>query len=98
MGDPNDGIRWLLQCGISYLFDPDIEGAAKDSCTHRLLLFSHLPLNHEERRARGRVNDMPYPSWHLTRVGLRRQRRPWGSRTPRSSRTFLETSHEPRLS
>src|SRR6266516_7897802 len=56
MGDANDGIGWLLQCGISYLFDPDIEGAVKDSCTHRLLSpFSHLPLNHEERRARGRV-------------------------------------------
>src|SRR5437868_13527047 len=25
------------------------------------LLFSHLPLNHEERRARGRVNDMLAP-------------------------------------
>jgi hypothetical protein len=32
----NDSIRWLLQCGISYLFDPDIEGAAKNGCTHML--------------------------------------------------------------
>jgi len=53
MGDPNDGIRWLMQCGISYLFDPDIEGAAKDGCTHMLLLFSHLPLNNEVVRGEG---------------------------------------------
>src|SRR5947209_3786135 len=37
MGDANEGIGWLLQCGISYLFDPDIEGAAKNGCTHMLL-------------------------------------------------------------
>src|SRR5579864_2635071 len=37
MSDANDGIRWLLQGGIPYLFDPDIEGAAKNGCTHRLL-------------------------------------------------------------
>jgi hypothetical protein len=41
-----------MQCGIWDLFDPDIEGAAKDGCTPMLLLFSHLPLNNEERRAR----------------------------------------------
>ena len=37
MGGPNDGISWLMQCGISDLFDPDIEGAVKDGCTHMLL-------------------------------------------------------------
>jgi hypothetical protein len=42
----------LTACGIWDLFDPDIEGAGKDGCTHMLLLFSHLPLNNEERRAR----------------------------------------------
>ena len=41
MGDPNDGIGWLMQCGISYLFDPDIEGAAQNGCAHMLL--SPLP-------------------------------------------------------
>jgi len=55
-------MRRLKQCGIWALFDPDIEGAVKDSCTHMHLLFSHLPLNHEERRARGRVHDMPDPA------------------------------------
>src|SRR2546427_9733874 len=37
MSNANDGIRWLLQRGISYLFDPDIEGAVINGCTHRLL-------------------------------------------------------------
>src|SRR6266566_2148559 len=116
------------------------------------LLFSHLPLNHEERRARRKVVEttkdtsnetrsphplegratflvgsrptekcsrslhqmrdvsliaakialkremrMPVPSWHLTRAGLRRQRRAWGSRTSRSCRTCLGTSQGPCL-
>src|SRR3989442_7266004 len=45
MGDPNDGICWLMQCGIWDLFDPDIEGAAKNGCTHMLLspFFSSSP-------------------------------------------------------
>src|SRR5437879_11323030 len=45
MGDPNDGICWLMQCGIWDLFDPDIEGAVKNSCTHMLLspFFSSSP-------------------------------------------------------
>src|SRR5260221_9426966 len=37
MGDANDGIRWLMQCGISYLFDPNIERAVKNGCAHILL-------------------------------------------------------------
>ena len=45
MGDANDGICWLLQCGIWDLFDSDIEGAVKDRCTHMLLspFFSSSP-------------------------------------------------------
>jgi hypothetical protein len=45
MGDANDGIGWLTQCGIWDLFDADIEGAVKDGCTHMLLslFFSSSP-------------------------------------------------------
>src|SRR6266516_260569 len=56
MSDANDGIRWLLQCGISYLFDPNLEGAVKNGCTHRLLspFFSSSFFSHDQRRARVR--------------------------------------------
>src|SRR5437588_10082415 len=37
MGDAHEGIGWLLQCGISYLFDPHIEGAVINGGTHMLL-------------------------------------------------------------
>jgi len=37
MGDANEGIGWLMQRGIWDLFDPDIEGAVKNGCTHMLL-------------------------------------------------------------
>src|SRR6266567_4028502 len=49
MGDANDGIGWLLQCGIWDLFDPDIEGAAKNSCTHMLLSPFFSSSSHQRR-------------------------------------------------
>src|SRR5437660_9957823 len=49
MGDANDGIGWLLQCGIWDLFDPDIEGAAKNGCTHMLLSPFFSSSSHQRR-------------------------------------------------
>src|SRR2546427_9345823 len=109
MGDANEGICGLLQCGISYLFDPDIEGAAKNGCTHRLLLFSHLPLTNEARRARGRVVETtkdksnetrsPLPSIAFTR-SFEGRRAGLGLAPPRSAlsaRISFETSRSLRV-
>src|SRR6266849_9847315 len=87
MGDPNDGIRWLMQCGIWDLFDPDIEGTVKDSCTHMLLspFFSSSPQQRKTRATRHAHITSPFHRVHTSLLGEGGRRSGLGFAPPRSA-------------